>query len=284
MQSAAGVARGSVGAMAFDPFWFSLLLKIGASAAIVVVAASAAERAGPFWGGLIATLPVSAGPAYVLLAMQSDDAFVAASALNTLAANPATALFLLVFIKLAPRHRTIVSVGCAIAAWFLAVELVRLVEWTSLAATVFSTVIYLGCFRLTRDLPAPDRTDRVPRRWYDLPQRAVMVGLLIGGMLLASQAIGPAATGIVIAFPVVLTSLALITQPRLGGRSAAALMATALRGMLGFAFGLLALHLLAVPAGSAAALLAALGVLLLWQLGILLRRNRFIAAELKAAL
>jgi hypothetical protein len=48
-----------------DLFWLPLLVKIGATVALVVGASVAAERSGPFLGALIATLPVSAGPAYI---------------------------------------------------------------------------------------------------------------------------------------------------------------------------------------------------------------------------
>lgn len=58
--------------MAFDPFWFPLAVKMAATAAVVVAASRLAERAGPLIGGMIATLPISAGPAYIFLALGHD--------------------------------------------------------------------------------------------------------------------------------------------------------------------------------------------------------------------
>jgi len=60
------------------------------TAALVVSASVAAEALGPFWGALIAALPVSAGPAYVFLAMRHGPDFIAASALASFAANAST--------------------------------------------------------------------------------------------------------------------------------------------------------------------------------------------------
>jgi hypothetical protein len=64
----------------FDPFWLTLLVKMLASAALVVGASLVVERAGPLTGAMIATLPISAGPNYVYLAMEHGDAFLRASA------------------------------------------------------------------------------------------------------------------------------------------------------------------------------------------------------------
>ena len=86
-------------------FWTALLVKAVSSALIVVLASVAAEASGAFWGGLIISLPIAAGPAYVMLALQHDDAFIATSALSSLTSNAATFALLTVFALLAPRHR-----------------------------------------------------------------------------------------------------------------------------------------------------------------------------------
>lgn len=51
--------------------WLPPLIRALTTALLVLSASVAAEMAGPFWGALIASLPVSAGPAYVFLAMQT---------------------------------------------------------------------------------------------------------------------------------------------------------------------------------------------------------------------
>ena len=82
-----------------DAFWFALALKAIATAFVVVLASVVAERVGPKWGGLVASIPVSAGPAYVLLAMQHDAAFIAHSALLSFASGAATWVFLVAFMR-----------------------------------------------------------------------------------------------------------------------------------------------------------------------------------------
>ena len=63
------------------PVWLSLLAKMATSAGGVVAASLAVERAGPVIGALIATLPISAGPAYAFLAMDHGPEFLARSTL-----------------------------------------------------------------------------------------------------------------------------------------------------------------------------------------------------------
>src|SRR6476469_6707795 len=99
--------------------WLPPLIRALTTALLVLGASVAAEMAGPFWGALIASLPVSAGPAYVFLAMQHDPGFVAASALSSCAANAATGLFLIVYGLLAVRLAPWRGLGIAVGVWLL---------------------------------------------------------------------------------------------------------------------------------------------------------------------
>ena len=58
-------------------FILMLVLRMAVAAGFVVSASFIAERAGPVIGALIATLPISAGPSYVFLALDRDAAIIA---------------------------------------------------------------------------------------------------------------------------------------------------------------------------------------------------------------
>jgi hypothetical protein len=73
-------------------FWFMLITKMAVTALFVSFVTIIAERLGTTAGALIATLPVSAGPVYVLLAVDHDSAFISMSAVSSLALNAATAI------------------------------------------------------------------------------------------------------------------------------------------------------------------------------------------------
>src|SRR5215468_6231986 len=111
-------------------FWLSLVLKMAVTAGFVVGAAMVAERVGPAIGALVATLPIAAGPAYVFVALDHDAAFISASAIGSIAAHAATAVFSLVFVVMAQRFGMVLSVGGAVATWFVVAFLLRKVSWS----------------------------------------------------------------------------------------------------------------------------------------------------------
>lgn len=256
--------------------WLPPLVRVLATGLLVVSASALAEAVGPFWGALVASLPVSAGPAYVFLAMQHGADFVAASALSSFAANAATGSFLIVYGVLAERMSPGRSLGTAVLAWLTASLATHQVTWTPSTALVLNLAVYGAGFAL---LDAGRSTQagsvpRVQRRRFDLPVRAVAVGAFVSLVVAASSILGPYATGIAAVFPVSLISLLVIVRPRIGGLASSLLAANALRAMLGFGMMLLALHLAVRPLGTATALVIALLVSAAWSAALLLLRRR----------
>lgn len=76
-------------------FVVTLVSRMAIVAARVVTASILTERFGPLVGALIAGLPMSAGPSFVFLALDHDNAFIAESALASLPVNAATICLLL---------------------------------------------------------------------------------------------------------------------------------------------------------------------------------------------
>ena len=264
--------------MTLGPFWVSFLLKILVTAAVVITAARTAERAGPFFGALIACLPISAGPSYVLLSLQASDGFIAETALASAAMCAGSAIFLAVYVVLAPRAGAMATLGSALGAWFVAAALIRQAQWTWLAVAALNIVAYGLALLVIPRLEHTQPISRSERRWFDLPLMAAMVGLLVAGVVTLSAGLGAALTGIAAVFPVTFSSLGVIVQSRLGGRVAAATMAGAIRCMPGFALGLLVLHGLAVPSGAPLAMLASLAAMLGGSGGLILWRVRRLGA------
>src|SRR5579862_9128677 len=123
-------------------FAFTLLLtlRMAVAAFFVVSASFIAERAGPVIGALVATLPISAGPSYVFLAMDHDAAFIAQGALASLPVNAATIFLGLTYVLLAQRHNLAVSFLCAAAVWIAIASVVASVHWSLLGGLAINAV------------------------------------------------------------------------------------------------------------------------------------------------
>src|ERR1700684_4353116 len=98
-------------------FILLLALRMVVAAAFVVTASFITERAGAVIGALVATLPISAGPSYVFLALDHDAGFIAEGALASLPINAATIFFGLTYVLLAQRRNALVSFAGAAVVW-----------------------------------------------------------------------------------------------------------------------------------------------------------------------
>ncbi len=237
-----------------------LLTKVLITGATIVAASVAAERSGPLIGGIIIALPVSAGPGYVFLARQASDAFIARSALYSFGIAAVTAVFLAVYVRLAPFLGAVASVLLSLAVWSLLAALLQRVELFWWSALLLNIASFSLCLRLTRDRASATLPTARPMSLRDLIFRALLAGTLVALVVTVSQVIGPRLTGSTITFPVTLTTLGLIMHWRYGGAVAARALRGALVAMPCFSACALALHLLAEPLGAPQALVAALGV------------------------
>ncbi|WP_315836756.1 hypothetical protein [Bradyrhizobium prioriisuperbiae] len=248
-------------------FILMLLLRMVVAAAFVVSASIITERSGPVIGALIATLPISAGPSYVFLALDHDAAFISDGSLASLPVNAATIFLGLTYVMLAQRRSVAVSLSAAVAVWFGMVALMQTVQWSllgGLAANAVAFAICLPLLRRYRDVKMP----LVTRRWYDVPLRAALVATLVATVVGLSGWVGPRVSGVIALFPAVFTSMMLILHPRIGGRPTAAVIANSGWGLLGFGIGIAVLHVAARPLGSAIALSLALATCIGWNLAL----------------
>ena len=252
---------------------------------LVVIATRVAERAGPFWGALIAALPLSAGPIYAFVALQHGDAFIANVAAATLAGIPATAAFVLAIALITPKAGAAVAIATGGAVWFLIVG--RFVGW----ASEHGGLMLLAAGALICGHIATEPVRRRPAklsaaaRWYDMPARAALVGLLVASVSGLSGVIGPAATGYAAVFPVVMISMTIILKARLGGEAVAITMASTFLPLVGFSLALMTVLVTAVPIGKWNALALGLAVNIAWSalLGLIRYRGLRTAARRASA-
>ena len=251
-----------------------LLAKMAITMAIVVGSSFIVERTGPFIGGMIATLPISAGPSYVFLALDHDSSFIASAALITLTANASTMLFVAVYARMAQTYGLIRSLGIGWLTWGSIMVAFSLMQWSLAAAIAINIAAFvIASYSCRAYLSAPKAGLFVRRKW-DVPLRALSVVSLVGIVIVLGNVAGPKAAGIAAPFPIVLSSLAIMLHPRLGGRLAAATLSNSLPGLAGFGFAIVTTYVCAIPLGSAWALSLALVVSVVWNAALVLH-NRY---------
>jgi uncharacterized membrane protein (GlpM family) len=237
--------------MFFDPsFWLALALKMAMTAAIVVAASIVVERSGPFIGAMIAALPTAAGAVYIILAIEHPPAFIASSAIGSLAANAAVAVFALAYAALAQTRGLFVSLGGAIAVWFLCAAALHPITWTPWSALALNAVI----FAVTIPAGHGYRTEgaaqgQTQARPSDIALRAATVAICVAIVTTASQSIGSFASGMFAVFPVAMASFVMILHPRIGGTATASVLAHTHAPLVGLGLGFVAVHYLAGPIG-----------------------------------
>jgi len=255
-------------------FLSELALKMALTAFIVVIVSVTVERSGPFVGALIAALPTAAGAAYIILAFEHAPDFIAASAVGSAAATASVSIFCLVYAVLAQRHGLVLSLGIAVAIWFVAAAALRLNTWTPLTAAILNVAV----FSVTVPLSWRYRTSGPPAKFlrtpYDIPLRAITSAVVVAVVTTASYSIGSFASGVFAVFPIVMGCSIVILHPRVGGIASASMMAHAQIALNGLWLGFLAMHYLVAPAGVWGAYGLGLAVCIGWSVMLWLVRAR----------
>ena len=216
-------------------FWYELALKMALTAIIVVVVSVTVERSGPFIGALIAAL------GYTVLAQ---------------------------------RHGLLLSLGIAMAIWFVGAAALRLYDWTPLTAFLLNVAVFGATVPLSWRYRTSGPTPKFLRTAYDIPLRAITAAIVVAIVTTASYSIGSFVSGVFAVFPIVMASSIVILHPRVGGKATASMFAHSQIALIGLWLGFLALHYLVAPVGVWPALVLALGVCIGWSFALLLFRAR----------
>ena len=128
-------------------FALTLIVKMAVTAGFLLAATVTAERAGPLVGGLVATLPIGAGPVYVFLALDHDAHFIAQSALGSLVDQRVNVVFALIYALLAQKRGLSISLSAAPSpAWIALVWSSGFIAWTLSVRDPANVVVGAGAF------------------------------------------------------------------------------------------------------------------------------------------
>jgi hypothetical protein len=226
-----------------------LAVKLLLAPSFVVGASLAARRFGPLVGGLLAGLPVVAGPILLVYGLVHGSSFAAHAAAGTLLGLISLTAFVVVYGALCRHVRW---PACVLAGWLAFVGSTVIFYLLGLPAGV-ALLLACGAFLVGLALlPRPRgglQAAAPPPRW-DLPLRAGCALALVLALTGAAGWLGPQLSGLLAPFPIIASVLATFTHAQRGAEEALRLLRGLLTGFL--AFGLFCFTL--------AVTLAALGV------------------------
>jgi len=260
-------------ALADVPF-FALGVRMAAVAVFIIISALISERAGPFFGAMVASLPVYTGPVFLFLAIDHPPEFLAQVAVGSLGSCGVVPVFIILYALMARAgHGALPSLLVALVAWVSVAALVQLKDWSLVEALVFALPIYGVAILIGRSFTQAVALTPTGRSWRDLMLRVLMVTCVVGAVNAMSPFLPVKITGILSIMPTVMMSLILVLHGRIGGPATAALLIHAITGMVGMLLAVTLVGLTIVPWGPAASLSAGLAMSLSWNLTLIAIRQ-----------
>lgn len=205
-------------------FWAEFLVRVSATAFVVVFVAWLAARLGPVVGGIVVGLPIVLAPGFFFMLREHEPAFVAPGATGALFSLAGTQVFLGVYVAAASRLPPFGATLAAAAGWCATVIPLTFLPqspWAGAALFIIVTIIMrlVSGRLLPQDAGAASGT-----RWSLLLIRGIAAGLLVGTVTLTASRLGASVAGALAAFPigfcVILLSLNLDHGPAIAARTA----------------------------------------------------------------
>jgi uncharacterized membrane protein len=247
-----------------------LAVKLLLAPSFVVGASLTARRFGPRIGGLIAGLPVVAGPILLVYALTHGSRFAAGAAAGTLLGLISLIAFVVVYARLAARISWIASL---LAGWAVFAAATAIFSTVSIPA---GAALALACAAIALGLaalPAGPRSRRThpPAPAWDLPLRAGCALALVLTLTAVAGWLGPRLSGLLAPFPIIATVLAVFTHAQRGPEELVRLLQGMVSGFVAFALFCFTLAVSVRALGTPASFALATGVALLTQSLLLAR-------------
>jgi hypothetical protein len=192
-----------------------LAAKILLAPIFVMGASLTARRFGVRIGGLVAGLPVVAGPILLVFALSHGRAFATDAAAGALLGITSLMAFIVVYAYLAGRARWVVSLVVGWGAFFAVTDVLSTISISSDAALP-SVLVVLVLTLAALPRAQEDRSSTVSLPMWDLPMRGLSALALVLALTALAGQLGPTLSGLLAPFPVVASVLAVFTHAQHG--------------------------------------------------------------------
>jgi hypothetical protein len=197
-----------------------LLLKLSLTPLLVGGASLAARRWGPWVGGWLVAMPLTSGPVALYIALDQGASFAAGTAEGSIAGLLGDAAFALGYGWLARRFGWFGSMLGGFCCFGIAV--VAMEPFVHGPAVVLFAIVAATMLVLLRLAPpATLAGGTTPLPGWDIPGRMLVATAIVLAITTAATTLGPQVSGILAAFPVYVTVLAVFAH-RLQGPGPAA--------------------------------------------------------------
>jgi hypothetical protein len=252
----------------------ALAVRMAAVALFIIAGALISERAGPFFGAMVTSLPVYTGPVYLFLAIDHPPEFLAQVTVGSLGSCAVIPIFVLVYALMARTGwSALPSLLVAFSVWMAVAAGVQLNDWSLIEALLFALPIYAVAILIGRGFTHAIALTPTGRSWRDLLLRVLLVTCVVGAVNALSPFLPVKLTGILSIMPTVMMSLILVLHGRIGGPATAAMLTHSITGMVGMLLAVTLVGLTIVPWGPAASLSAGLATSLTWNLTLIAIRQ-----------
>jgi hypothetical protein len=216
-----------------------LAVKALLAPSFVAGASLTARRFGPWVGGIVAGLPVVAGPILLAYALVHGRVFAQHAAAGTLLGLLSLTTFVVVYGRLAGRANWLV---CMLSGWAafaiatLALDGVTVPAGVALGMACAGFAVGLLLLpRPSPGAPAPGSPPSAPPPAWDIPVRCGCALVLVLALTTASGWLGPQLSGLLAPFPVITTVMATFTHAQRGAAETVRLLRGMLSGFIAFA-------------------------------------------------
>ena len=243
-----------------------LLVKLLLAPSFVVGASLTARRFGARIGGLVAGLPVVAGPILLAYALAHGSRFAASSAGGTLLGLVSLIAFVVIYGRLAGHlswAASMIAGWCAFALATAIFSALTIPPGGGLALALLALVCGLAALPRPRPRPAAPASASAPG--WDLPLRAGCAMALVLTLTAIAGWLGPQLSGLLAPFPIIATVLAIFTHAQRGVDETLGLLRGMVSGFGAFALFCFTLAVSLRTLGTAAGFLLATAVALLTQ-------------------
>ena len=209
-----------------------LALKLLLVPSFLALVSLAGRRWGPGVAGWLAGFPAVGGSILFVLALEQGPAFAAQAATASLSAVLSSVLFSLAYSHACLRHDWWLASPFAIGSWALASFALSLLPSSlplSLAIALITMALSDRLFPAIARPPLPSRFDG-----RELALRMIAGASLTLAVSALAQAVGPAYSGILSAFPVIGAVLTIFSQRNSGPEFVVALTRAMVRGLWSF--------------------------------------------------